>query len=184
MSPDLVRIEPPKKGLMRYPLIWLGLAHDNEIELESTRSASEIISSLASAIDKSPASWLAGASECKYIGSVTMRHFKIYCSSRGRDSWRPVLYGEIEEAPTGSKLKAHFEMHPLVKVGMAIWLLLVLSMAISFQDPFIKCWFLGMFLVGLAAGKIGSLFGENNRKDLIALLRQVAAASRIKTDSN
>ena len=144
-----IQVIDPEPSIPRYGLMLLGLASDGQrVELSSTRHPSEIAESLSGMIDSSLFAGLLGYSKRDFIGTVAGNKFQIYCSSKGRNSWRPVLAGTIESVPAGSQIKASFDFHPLVRVGTVCWLYGVSSFAVSMMST--ADWFGALQFAGMA----------------------------------
>ncbi len=167
-----------KLTLLRCILMFLGLAGDGEeIELRSLRQPWQIISSLNAALDSSFSASILGYSKREFIGRAEGCNFQVYCSSQGKNTWRPVLRGTIVHTAEGSVVKAQFDIHEIAKVSALIWIVGVSATAYSFLaiDKYMAYQLIGMaFAVGPMAFFVG-LIVRGERKRLLALLESLAS---------
>ena len=165
---------------LRCVLIFLGLSCDGEaIELKSSRQAWQIISALNAALDSSFTARGLGYSKREFIGCAEGKDFQVYCSSQGKNTWRPVLRGKVLDKEGGSLIEAHFDIHDLAKMASLIWIIVVSSTAYSFLsiDKYTAC---HLFAMAFAVGPIAFFVGfivRGERKKLLALLESVARES-------
>ena len=84
-----------------------------------------------------------------FIGSVQEYSFRIRRIIRYRNSFRPLVWGNIVPTPTGARIKVTIFMHPFTLAFMLFWLGIVGRGALMDQSTsHTILW--GMFILGIA----------------------------------
>jgi hypothetical protein len=168
----------PINSLMRLFLLSLD---GQAIEVDSNKQPQEIISTLTSVVDTSFLAWMGFSfSKSKYAGQVSGTSFQIYWKSGGRNSWRPVLSGTVEAIPEGSKIHGYFDLHPLAKFAIIVWMFIVLNQAafsLNMHDSFGTMFMLCMAFGGILTGHLVIfLTSKDHCEKLIGLFEQITVS--------
>ncbi len=171
--------EKPQFNFVRFLVLLFGLSFDAPpIEIYSTKQPQEVISQLKENLDSS---WgnLILTFKPKFIGKTKENKFAFWWFQPGRrNSWAPIVRGVVEPAPSGSVIKAHFDVHNAVKIFSIFWMgsLLAISVFMFFMPTGhgISLFPLGMILFMLLLVKIGNVMGKPDCKKIIELLERVS----------
>ena len=92
------------------------------IDIQSPLSAEEVVRRLSTATD--PRRWWSSMQSEKYFrGSVSDTELRLIPVIEGRNSYLPVLHGDMTPAGTGTEVRVSFALHPLA-VG---WIIIFLT---------------------------------------------------------
>ncbi len=94
----------------------------DKFEIDSTLSASEIYSALDAVVE--PPKWFRwrSANGKKYRGEFSFTNFRIWRIISYRNSFLPIIEGQIEPSPSGSRIAITMRLHRLVAAFMLFWL--------------------------------------------------------------
>jgi hypothetical protein len=87
-------------------------------DTHTSLSVSEVVTALSQNVSRQP--WFGHAST-PFVGSVSVESFRLMRVVRELDSFNPMLYGRIRQAPTGSTLHVVATLHPIVWTLMTVW---------------------------------------------------------------
>ena len=93
-----------------------------------------------------------------FRGKVCNRTFRISQVVRGRNSFMPLVWGRVDQTPTGARLKVTILMHPLVLVLVSFWLAMV-GRGIATENRGTRAPLVVMFVFG-AVLSMGIFFWE------------------------
>ncbi len=170
--------EKPLFNFGRFLILLFGLGFDAPaIEIQSTKEPKEIISQLNQSLDSS---WFVGFTlKPKFIGKTKENRFSFWWLQPGRrNSWTPIVRGVVDRTPSGSIIKARFDVHNTVKTFSVIWMVSLLAISLSTfiipNFPKISLFPLGMILFMLLIIKLGNVMGKSDCKKIIELLERVS----------
>jgi hypothetical protein len=107
---------------------WFRLWRDSRIEMSSPLPVQDAELRLAKGLTRwrglfGMGSWPEGSGSRVVVGSVSHGRVRLTAMRPGvRNSWRPVLRGELTAAPDGCRLVARLGWHPAVRVFGIVWL--------------------------------------------------------------
>lgn len=167
----------PPLTLHRCLAMLFAVASDGQtVTLRSFKQRHEIEASLNEAVDSSFLAISSGTSKAQFVGKIEGHKFSIFCSFPGRNSWRPVLNGSIEQTAEGSLITAHFDFHPLAKIAAIGWLLGVGYAGVGMMSIDKHVGFQLLYMAGMIGpiALLVSLLVRGERKRLIALIESVS----------
>ncbi len=127
------------------------------------------------------------------FGEVTENTFHLQRRRYWRNDFAPHLYGQIEAEARGSRVNAHFDVSPWVRMFMRIWLVVVALISgpifvLSLLDLLTGSHHLtgdyviglivppAMILWGFLLPRIGRFFGRGDERFLLDFVQQTLAA--------
>ena len=93
-------------------LLWR--PSQNTIEMALPQSASQLSTRLSRALSTAP----------EMQGKVHNRGFKIWLKrdyAQNKGTFAPILYGAIAEEGKGSRIVAHFQLNPVMRLFLIVW---------------------------------------------------------------
>jgi hypothetical protein len=107
-------------------------------ELDSPLTSGELYSAFDAAVE--PPKWFRwrSASGKKYQGEFTYTNFKFWRIINYRNSFLPIIEGQITPSTSGSRIAVTMRLHRLVSVFMLIWFSMVIVGLVTFLIAVIK----------------------------------------------
>jgi hypothetical protein len=172
---DKVIIKETKPTALHWILRAFGMVGDGRIiELNSNKQPSKIIASLNYTIGASAnALHESKPADYKCAGYAIGKSFQLFFCARAMNTWRPILYGTVEETEHGSRIIAHFDVHPIAKILMPAFAGTVVWAALSTEylnAPML--FFLALFTFLLP--QCCMALAEGEKEQLLALLKSLA----------
>ncbi len=124
-----------------------------------------------------------------FAGKVRGRKFHIRKRHNYRNAFVPVLYGEVQRTPTGSKLIGQFRLHTLVRWFLTFWYSFLVLVPLGLlaesinagvhrftaDDLFPLLVWLVMLLFPLILVQVGQLIARGDRESIRRLLDELFA---------
>ncbi len=168
----------------------------DEFEIQLNLIPKEVLSRISSAIDHGGYFSIRAIFGRKgFVGKVENGRFWIAKKRIYGNMFAPFFYGSVEMSPVGSWIRARFRMHPLSKILMVIWFVLlglfgaiaISTAVLSFflnktesimgNSPWVTLLFIVvpviLFLAGITILRFGKMLGRMDKKAILELLNNL-----------
>jgi hypothetical protein len=153
--------------------------HKPDVEFFTRLSVEECQQRLSTALDQWRWSWNFRPDK-PVIGKVSGYHFQMYKRIYYRNSFMPILYGELIPTSHGTYVRGSFRLHMLVALFLIVWfggitfiLCPNVEAVLSGNDPWLDLAIpVGFLIFGALVVWIGSLLEKPSQAYVIAFLRR------------